>query len=241
MWHTGPDGRDATAPSTKQVLPDEYNPAVRWTFVLLLSGLWWANATGGHAQHPDPRSRIGLWASHSVAPGTVLGKIPDGRLRMLGLRYHYRLVPTPVQTQNGYDAPTLTYTADLVWAGLHIPQNAAPGPYFSGGFGTGTALTTTGAGIYPMGLRLLFSSSGPLRPFLAGHTGLLYFSGPVPDERGRHLNFAAALGGGLSVSLSARLSLTVGYRYHHLSNGFRGSINPGFDANVLYLGLDRGL
>lgn len=241
MWHPCSKGRDATAPPTKQVLPDEYNPAVRWTFVLLLSGFWLAAPAGSYAQRPDAQSHIGLWASHSVAPGTVLGKIPDGRLRILGLRYHYRLVPTPTQTQRGYEGPTLTYTADLARAGLHIPQQAVPGPYFSSDLGAETALTTTGAGVYPMGLRLLFSSDGPLRPFLAGHTGLLYFSAPVPDERGRRFNFAAALGAGLSVPLSERLSLTVGYRYHHLSNGFRGSINPGFDASVLYLGLDRGL
>jgi hypothetical protein len=229
------------APATKQVVPDEYNPPVRWTFiVLLMSGWGLAHPTGSHAQRPDVRSEVGLWASHSVAAGTVLGKIPHGRLRMLGLRYQYRLMPTPAQSQDGYEGATLTFTADFVGAGLHLPRRATPGSYFTNGPSTGTALTTTGLGLYPMGLRLL-SDGGTVRPFLAGHTGLMYFSAAVPDPRGRQLNFAAALGGGLSVSLSGRIALTIGYRYHHLSNGFRGSINPGFDANVLYFGLDRGL
>jgi opacity protein-like surface antigen len=100
-----------------------------------------------------------------------------------------------------------------------------------------TGLSTTGIGVYPIGLRVGVRPSAALRPFLAGHTGLFYFWSPVPDERGRQLNFAAGVGAGIQISLSTRAILTLGYRYHHLSNGFRGSINPGLDANLLYLGL----
>jgi opacity protein-like surface antigen len=70
---------------------------------------------------------------------------------------------------------------------------------------------------------------------------MLYFGAAVPDERGRRLNFAVGIGAGLQVLLLSGLSVTAGYRYHHLSNGFRGSINPGLDANLLFLGVDTGL
>ena len=161
---------------------------------------------------------------------------------MVGLRYHRLLLPTAQQPLDSYEAPTLTYTADLVPAvGLHIPRDAAPGAFFPNGPQTGAALTTHGVGLYPMGLRVQVSTATRIHPFVDGHTGFLYFFDPVPDIRGRAFNFAAALGGGVSVTLSGRWTLRLGYRYHHLSNGFRGSINPGLDANLLYFGLGAGL
>ncbi|PSQ95105.1 MAG: hypothetical protein BRD55_11305 [Bacteroidetes bacterium SW_9_63_38] len=188
------------------------------------------------------RSRISIWGAHSVSGGSILGKIPDIRLRMLGLRYHYLLIPANRAALDSHDAPTLTYTADFLPAvGLHIPRDAALGAVFPNGPQSRTALTTSGVGLYPMGLRVHFSTTARVHPFVDGHTGFLYFFDPVPDARGRAFNFAAALGGGVSVTLSGRWYLALGYRYHHLSNGFRGSINPGLDANLLYLGLGAGL
>ena len=161
---------------------------------------------------------------------------------MVGIRYHRLLLPAPGRSPDTYNAPTLTYTADLVPAvGLHIPRDAAPGAFFPNGSQTGTALTTNGIGFYPMGLRVQGAATPHVHPFLDGHTGFLYFFDPVPNNQGRSFNFAAALGGGVSVTLSGRFFLTLGYRYHHLSNGFRGSINPGLDAHLLYVGLGAGL
>jgi opacity protein-like surface antigen len=45
------------------------------------------------------------------------------------------------------------------------------------------------------------------------------------------------VGAGVRVVLTPTLTLTAGYRYHHLSNGFRGQINPGVDANLFRLGV----
>ena len=95
--------------------------------------------------------------------------------------------------------------------------------------------------MYPIGIRVAFRSQHRVRPFLAGHTGILYFFDRIPDDRGQKTNFAAGLGGGLTVSFPAGTNLTIGYRYHHISNGFRGSINPGLDANVVYLGVGKSL
>jgi len=59
----------------------------------------------------------------------------------------------------------------------------------------------------------------------------------VPNALGRSLNFMFDLGAGVRVVLTPTLTLTAGYRYHHLSNGFRGQINPGVDANLFRLGV----
>ena len=188
------------------------------------------------------RTEIGAWVARTFSGGSVLGSLPGGRLDLLGLRYTRRLIPTGEQTASRFDGPSLTYTADLIpVARLHIPKDATPDRFFLGNNPEERALSTTGVGAYPLGLRVTFRSRERVRPFIAGHTGGLYFADPVPDLRGRRFNFAVGIGAGVRVALPHRLSLTLGYRYHHLSNGFRGSINPGLDANLLYLVVGTGL
>lgn len=177
-----------------------------------------------------------------MASGTVLGAIPDGRLGVVGLRYSRVLLPAPTQDPTAYAGPILSYTADLVpVAHLHIPAEARPERFAAAAPPQRGPLSTSGVGAYPIGLRVTFRSRTRFRPYVAGHTGALYFEKVVPDERGRQLNFTVGVGVGLQALLSRRISLTVGYRYHHLSNGFRGSINPGLDANLLFFGVDTGL
>ncbi len=182
-----------------------------------------------------------MWAGGSVHPGGVLGRIPEGWIGLVGIRYHRLLLPTPRHTRSSLDAPTLTYTADAIpIAAVSIPKGTSPGtlsPRIRSVSETG--LSTRGVGVYPFGLRVGFRPSSPLRPFIAGHSGLLYLFDPLPDARGQKTNFAAGVGGGIRISFPRGFTLTLGYRYHHLSNGFRGSINPGLDANVLYVGLGR--
>jgi len=190
----------------------------------------------------DARSRIGVWGARSVASGSVLGAIPDSRLAVVGLRYSRVLLPTPQQNPRAYTGPLLSYTADLVpLARLHIPEAARPDRLFSAVAVGNGSFSTSGVGAYPVGLRVTFRVRTRLRPYVAGHTGALYFGDAVPDTRGRRLNFAAGIGAGLQALSSRGFSLTVGYRYHHLSNGFRGSINPGLDAHLFYLGVGTGL
>lgn len=216
----------------------------------LLTGPPAVRADGPAALSPDTtapavspvRAHVGVWYARSLAGGSVLGSIPAATLQLVGIRYRRRLLPRAEQPRDGAGTPTLTYTADLLpFAALHIPGSAIPAPYYADASAPGPALRTSGAGGYPVGLRVEWRWAPWLRPFLDGQTGMLYFRDRIPDGRGRRLHFAAALGGGLHLRLASTLLLTVGYRYHHLSNGFRGSINPGLDANLLYVGLGTPL
>lgn len=186
-------------------------------------------------------SRVGLWYGRSALSGGVLGNIPSGTIRLLGIQYQRRLLPTSARSPSQQPALTLSYTVDAIpVASVHIPKEAAPDAYFTGG-PSGQSLSTRGLGMYPVGLQMGFRPASAVRPFVTGHTGLMYFLAPVPDARGKQLNFAAGIGGGVEVVLPHRTSLTLAYRYHHLSNGFRGSINPGLDANMLYFGVGIAL
>ncbi len=49
-------------------------------------------------------------------------------------------------------------------------------------------------------------------------------------------NFTGDFGGGVQWKTGARRAWTIGYRYHHVSNGYRADTNPGFDSNLFYVG-----
>lgn len=184
------------------------------------------------------RVRIGIWYGRSAYPAHLLGKIQQNRIRMIGIRFRRVLIPTRKQTRRSYTGPIVSYTADIIpFASAHIPWRAIP--YFEGM--RIQDLSTNGFGLYPIGLEFSTSLTDSVQPFVSGHAGMLYFSESVPDRRGKQLNFAVGIGGGLQVALPGRLSIRTEYRYHHLSNGFRGSINPGLDANVFYFGCSVGL
>ncbi|WP_263785413.1 acyloxyacyl hydrolase [Salinibacter grassmerensis] len=193
---------------------------------------------------PAPSTNaIGVWAGGSFATGRLIGNIRRARMGLIGLRYHRLLAPssrTPLS-----DGPTLTYTADLLPVlFLSIPAGALsplpsdrPAPERTSSPSRPQGRTAVGVGVRPAGLRLTFRPDEHLQPFLAGSTGLAFFNRSVPNALGRSLNFMFDVGAGVRVVVTSALILTAGYRYHHLSNGFRGQINPGVDANLFQLGV----
>jgi len=121
---------------------------------------------------------------------------------------------------------------------LSIPAEAIPTPPPTAPPSTPPeSLTAWGIGVRPAGLRLTFRSAKRAQPFIAGSTGWAHFTRSVPSAQGKSLNFMFDVGAGVRVVVTPALVLTVGYRYHHLSNGFRGQINPGVDANLVQLGV----
>lgn len=185
---------------------------------------------------------LSAWVGGSVATGGPIGNIPRAQVGLVGLRYHRLLIPSPSNAKT--EGPTLTYTVDVFPALLlSIPPNTVaappsreePGPEASSVYQEG--MDAYGVGVSPAGLRLTSRVTKRVQPFVAGSTGLIYFSQPVPNELGQHLNFVFGVGAGVQVVLTPDLILTAGYRYYHLSNGFRGQINPGIDANLLHLGV----
>jgi opacity protein-like surface antigen len=73
-----------------------------------------------------------------------------------------------------------------------------------------------------------------IQPFLKSSTGFMYLDNPFPDDRGIKLNFVFEVGTGVEILLTDFSSLTLGYKYHHMSNGEIGQVNPGVDSNIIY-------
>ena len=96
-----------------------------------------------------------------------------------------------------------------------------------------------GTGAAPVGLKMYLNHAGATRLFASASGGMIVFSSDVPVHRSRRLNFMFDYGGGIDFVLGDGRAATIGYRFHHISNAGSGRVNPGLDANILYVGLRR--
>lgn len=189
--------------------------------------------------NPGDRT-IGVWAGASFyAPSTVgLGHTPDRHLFLVGARAEWAL-----RTVRSF---TLMATVDVVPFAM-VTNN----PTYRVVEYKPTANETTtikertgsapvyGAGLSPIGLELLGPRIGAARLYLAGAGGGLWFTRETPEPNARRFNFTLEYGLGLRVPLRSGTSMTLGYKYHHLSNAWTAPRNPGLDGNVVYVGFVR--
>lgn len=102
-----------------------------------------------------------------------------------------------------------------------------------------SARLAVGTGASPVGFKLYLNHAGSPRFFASGSGGMIAFSSDVPVQSSRRLNFMFDYGGGVDFMLRDGRAATIGYRFHHISNAGSGSVNPGLDANIVYLGFRR--
>ena len=169
-------------------------------------------------------NEYGVWGGGSFSSPNVIGTTERVRLGLVAFRYARVLA-------RGENL-ALKYTLDAV------PVAAMSFPSFetTAGGVREVRKTITGAGLSPVGFQLNFRRRERVQPFAQASGGFLYFGERVPDERGAQFNFTADFGGGVQWKTGARRAWTVGYRYQHISNGYRADVNPGFDSNLVYVG-----
>ena len=169
-------------------------------------------------------NEYGVWGGGSFSSPTVIGTTERTRLGLVAFRYARVLA-------RGENL-ALKYTLDAV------PVAALSFPSFetTAGVTREVRKTIMGAGLSPVGFQVNFRRRERVQPFAQVSGGFLYFGERVPDVRGAQFNFTGDFGGGVQWKTGARRAWTVGYRYHHVSNGYRADVNPGFDSNLLYVG-----
>jgi opacity protein-like surface antigen len=97
--------------------------------------------------------------------------------------------------------------------------------------------TTYSIGIQPAGFRFIFMPSKRLKPYVQTGAGFIFSRKPIPVPESPSYNFAADFGGGLMYSVTRQHTVNFGYRYFHISNMNIGEINPGYNANIFYIGM----
>lgn len=109
----------------------------------------------------------------------------------------------------------------------------------------GNRRTVFGVGFTPVGLQFNWRNSKKYQPYIAGGFGVAIFNRRFPDNRsalqpdkiGNFFQLMPEFGAGLEIRKSERKSYFIGYKYHHLSNGYTAPLNVGFNTNMIYAGM----
>ncbi len=161
---------------------------------------------------------VGGYSFHSTRG--FWGKIPDATLSIFVLRYNRKLF-------NFKNKHILEYVSEV---NLSANYTLVTTPRFRSG-------SYTGFGAAPLGFQFNLYDGNVIQPFFKSSAGFMLFNKRFPDERGTRFNFTLELGGGLELAVAKNFSFTLGYKYHHMSNGQFGQINPGIDSNIFYTGI----
>jgi hypothetical protein len=176
-------------------------------------------------------NEFGFWAGGAFAATTAFGGLTDAeaadrKFFIAALRYG--------RTLYANDSVAVQYTLDA------IPVAVATGNIRSvttaGPVTTFQRDTTYGAGITPLGLQLDFANGSRVHPFVHVNGGLLVFNQSVPLPDAGSLALVGETGGGVRIFTSERRAVTLGVRFHHISNGDRSGSNRGLNQFIIYGG-----
>jgi hypothetical protein len=192
------------------------------------------------------RITFGVWmgvATDSPRLG-VLGDTPGRDLFAAGVRASW-----PVWRS---EHAMLEYTLDLIPLALISdgPAPIAPGGrcqwsdcgtngFPLAGSPGAERLRAYGAGLAPLGVELTLRRTSRLRVHAGASGGALLFSRAVPLEPASHFNFTADMGVGVTIVPRGSYGVTLGYRFHHISNGGLAPWNPAVASHMLVVGARR--
>ncbi len=174
----------------------------------------------GHSTHSIP-AQISVWGGYSFQSIRFLGKTPDSQTQIFGLGYQK---PLKEYSHNRL----LWYTADLIpYVHYQYPKRDENNRFVS----------RTGFGLSPIGFALTQRNPGRISPFIRTTGGVMYMESNFPTDRSRRFNFTFDITLGGNIHFPPVGFLTLGYKFHHISNAETGSENPGLDSNFLFLKL----
>lgn len=176
-------------------------------------------------------NEFGFWGGFSPKATTIFAGLhedeaADRKFFLLAFRYGRSLAAN--------DHLALQYTLDA------IPLAIATGVIVSrtsvGGVTTFQRETAYGVGLTPAALQLDFANSSRVHPFIHVNGGFLGFNKSMPIEDSGKFALVGEAGGGVRVFTSERRAVTLGVRFHHISNGNRAGANRGLNQFVIYAG-----
>jgi hypothetical protein len=177
-----------------------------------------------HEAYGTQRGEFSTWTSFSVGGnGHIFGFAQNRSLYLTGIRYGWT-----IGHWNKLGGINLRYTPEVIPVAylrdrvLNAQPTAPQDEY------------VYGAGLNPVGLQMNFRRGKRIQPLWDFEGGFLYFTRQVLAADGSRFQFTVGTGPGVQFYITHRSALTVGYRYHHLSNANISNHNPGVDTNQLY-------
>jgi hypothetical protein len=194
--------------------------------VLLIVGLAFVSACAlaqeGRSSTPRGRNEFGFWGGVSSNEPMVVAISRDRRVSLVGLRYGRRIFQTkPV---------AFTYTFDL------LPLVLVSQPRNIKGSNIGGRELVYGAGLSPVGVRFDLMPRRALHPFVNASGGAVLFTRNTPYSDATKFNYMFEAGMGIALRRRSERVLTLGWKFHHISNAERVPDNPGIDSNIIYMG-----
>jgi len=173
-------------------------------------------------------NEFGIWGGLSFDSPTLIGKTPNARFGNIGLRYGRVLAASKTVA--------FEWTIDAVPVAVLSNDRFTVVPSGTGFVITQSRKSVYAWGIAPIGLKFNFRRNRKVQPFGQATGGFLYFNEDVPVAGAARFNFTFDFSGGIQIVNSNRRAVTVGYKYQHISNGYRSNINPGVDAQMIFVG-----
>lgn len=165
-------------------------------------------------------NEFSVWTAGTLNTPHVIAMSNDRRVSIAGLRYGRRVFSTRLLD--------FTYTAGL------LPAVVVSQPRNLKGMTTGGREWVYGAGFSPVGVRFDVLPRRRLQPFVDAAGGGVWFTRAVPYSDATKFNFMFEAGAGLRYFERHGRALTIGWKFHHISNAYRVSDNPGIDSNLIY-------
>lgn len=200
-------------------------------FTLFISTSVFAQANDNPFLLKRGDNEFGFWGGFSPAATTIFGGLhedeaKDRKFFIAALRYGRTLAAN--------NSLALQYTLDVV------PVAVATGTIVSrttvGSVTTFQRETAYGGGVTPLGLQLDFANGSKVHPFAHVNGGLLWFNKSVPIEDAGSFAYVGEAGGGVRIFTSEKRAVSIGVRFHHISNGDRQGSNRGLNQFVIYAG-----
>jgi hypothetical protein len=200
-----------------------------------------------------------IWAGYSGSSLQWIGKTEGRRLFMAGFgwrrvilasnsmawKFTVDTVPIALVSQPTIVESSPNFTGappNLVFSGCTGPQQTFEVVNNLAGQDLGPCAhasrrITRGIGLEPVGFDFNFRRRHRIQPVAGINGGFLKFPRDVPISNSNSFNFTFSLRGALQIFTSESRSITIGYRFHHISNANTGNpFNPGIDSNFVYAG-----
>ena len=176
-------------------------------------------------------NEFGFWGGFSPKATTIFEGLSESeaenrKLFLAAFRYGRTLAAN--------DTLAFQWTVDAV--PVAVATGTIVSRSFVGGVETFQRETAYGAGITPIGLQLDFANGSKVHPFAHVNGGFLYFNKSMPIEDSGQFQFVGEAGGGVRIFTSEKRAVSIGVRFHHISNGDRHGANRGLNNFVIYAG-----
>lgn len=192
---------------------------IRVTLLLFFCSVISYQASKAQSSKPEYNFQPSFSVSGSYAPYSfkAWGKMLNSRHLFLKLGYtHSELDIFSIRTQ---------LSSELIVTGwLKFPIDGRNGDRES----------LYGFGMIPL-VATMPLQKGNNYPFLTSSLGFIVTQNHFPNLKGARFNFLLGTGAGYHFKTGSKNSLQIGYKLHHLSNGYMATENPGIDSIMLFV------